>query len=415
MRGFLKASFLWLLLIVIFTSSAMGQANRSPSLAIQELNSPAGAASGGANLYTGADGRVYLTWIEKKGEKAYAVRFAVRDKNSWSEPRTVIEAENLLANWADFPSMIALKDGTLVAQWLLKSSPDGHASDVNIARSTDGGKSWGKPITPHRDNTKTEHGFVSMLADAGGQTFMIWLDGRNFAGDSHAGHGSSLKEMMLRYASLDAKGQSSKEVIVDPRVCECCQTSAAMTAEGPIVVYRDRSDKEVRDISFVRFIKGRWTQPRTLHADNWEINGCPVNGPSVSADGRKVAVAWFTSAKDVPRVKVVFSSDAGQTFGEPVQADEGRPAGRVDVEALGDGSALVTWLENTANGGEIKVRRVRPDGSRDEAKTLSVSSVARASGFPRSARSGSEVIFAWTQPDKPSRVRTVVLRFAGEK
>jgi hypothetical protein len=415
MREFLKASFLWLLLIVIFTSSVMGQANRSSSLAIQEIDSPAGAASGGPNLYTGADGRVYLSWIEKKGEKAHALRFAVRDKNNWSEPRTVIEAENLLVNWADFPSMIAFKDGTLVAQWLLKSSPDGHASDVNIARSTDGGKSWSKPITPHRDGTKTEHGFVSMLADAGGQTFMIWLDGRNFAGDSHGGHGPSAKEMTLRYASLDAKGQSSKEAIVDPRVCECCQTSAAMTAEGPIVVYRDRSDKEVRDISFVRFIKGRWTEPRTVYADGWEINGCPVNGPSVSADGRRVAAAWFTAANDVPRVKAIFSTDAGQTFGQPIQVDEGRPAGRVDVEVLGDGSALVTWLENTANGGEIKVRRVRPDGSRGEAKTLSISSAARTSGFPRAVRAGNEVIFAWTQPGKPSQVRTAVLNFAGGK
>jgi hypothetical protein len=140
-----------------------------------------------------------------------------------------------------------------------------------------------------------------------------------------------------------------------------------------------------------------------------------VNGPSVSADGRRVAVAWFTAVKDTPRVKVIFSTDAGQTFGSPIQVDEGRPAGRVDVEVLGDGSALVTWLENTANGGEIKIRRVRPDGSRDEAKTLSISSAARTSGFPRAARVGNEVIFAWTQPGKPSRVRTAVLNFADGK
>jgi hypothetical protein len=415
MRVFFKMSSVWLFLFVIFTSSVMGQANRSSSLVIQEIDSPAGAASGGANLHTGADGRIYLTWIEKKGEKSHTLRFAVRHKNSWSEPKTVIEAENLLVNWADFPSLLALPDGTLVAQWLVKSSPDGHASDVNLARSTDGGKSWSKPITPHRDGTKTEHGFVSMLAGAGGQAFMVWLDGRNFAGDSHTGDGASSKEMTLRYATMDAKGQSSKETVVDPRVCECCQTSAAMTAEGPIVVYRDRSDKEVRDISFVRLIKERWTEPRTLCADGWEINGCPVNGPSVSADGRRVAVAWFTAVKDTPRVKVIFSTDAGQTFGSPIQVDEGRPAGRVDVEVLGDGSALVTWLENTANGGEIKIRRVRPDGSRDEAKTLSISSAARTSGFPRAARVGNEVIFAWTQPGKPSRVRTAVLNFADGK
>ncbi len=413
MRGLFKTSSISLLL-VIFSVSAMGQANRAPSLVIQELDSPAGAASGEPNLFTASDGRVYLSWLEKKGENAHALRFAVRQGSSWSAPETIIEAGNLMVNWADFPSLIALPGGALVAQWLVKSNSDGHAYDIHIARSTDGGKSWSKPTAPHRDGTKTEHGFVSMLPGAGRRAFAVWLDGRNFKGDPH-GSEAATNEMTLRYASLDAKGQPSEEAVLDSRVCDCCQTSAAMTSEGPIVAYRDRSDKEVRDISIVRLLKGRWTEPRTLHADGWEIHGCPVNGPSIAADGRKVAVAWFTGAQDVARVKLTFSTDAGKTFGQPVQIDEGRPAGRVDVEVLGDGSALVTWLENTANGAEIKVRRVRPDGTREEAKTLTISSAARASGFPRATRAGNEVIFAWTQPDKPSRVRTAILSLTGGK
>ena len=40
------------------------------------------------------------------------------------------------------------------------------------------------------------------------------------------------------------------------------------------------------------------------------------------------------AANELPRVKVVFSGDAGQTFGGPVQVDEGSPVGRVDVEVL---------------------------------------------------------------------------------
>ena len=38
-------------------------------------------------------------------------------------------------------------------------------------------------------------------------------------------------------------------VPLDDRVCECCSTSAAMTANGPVIVYRDRSADEVRDIA----------------------------------------------------------------------------------------------------------------------------------------------------------------------
>lgn len=415
MRDFLRTSSILLFLFISFSTRVVGQDNKTPLIPLQELDSPAATASGEPNLYTGPDGRVYLTWIEKKGDNAHALRWAVRKGRGWSEPGTIIEAENLFVNWADFPSLIASPDGALVAHWLVKSGPDTYAYDVNIARSTDGGKTWSKPLAPHRDGTKTEHGFVSMLPSVNGRVFAVWLDGRNFKEDSHGGHGTSSNEMTLRYASIDSKGHPSEDALVDPRVCECCQTSAAMTSEGPIVVYRDRSDKEVRDISIARLIKGRWTEPRILHPDGWEIHGCPVNGPSVSAQGRRVAIAWFTAAKDAPRVKLVFSTDAGQTFGQPIQVDEGSPVGRVDVEVLGDGSALVTWLERTANGGEIKLRRVQPNGARDEAKTLSVSSIARTSGFPRMARAGNDVIFAWTQPGNPNQVRTAVMSFAGKR
>ena len=160
-----------------------------------------------------------------------------------------------------------------------------------------------------------------------------------------------------------------------------------MTAEGPVVVYRDRSEaeKEIRDISIVRLKGSKWSAPRPVFQDGWQLNGCPVNGPAVAAAGRRVAVAWFTGADKTSRVKLAFSSDAGETFGQPIAVDDGNPAGRVDVLLLDDGSAMVCWLEKLPDGGAVRVRRVRPDGKLDEAVTVAPSGTARSNGFPQMA------------------------------
>ena len=108
------------------------------------------------------------------------------------------------------------------------------------------------------------------------------------------------------------------------------------------MVYRDRSDDEIRDIAIARFDGTRWSYPKIVSDDHWEIYACPIQGPSISASGQNVVVAWFTGANDKPRVEVAFSSDGGNTFGAPVQVDEGDPVGRVDVVALENGNAIVT-------------------------------------------------------------------------
>ena len=375
-------------------------------LIIRPIDSPAGSDSREPDFNATSDGRAILSWVQKVGEKRYALRMAERDQNGWSEVRTVAEGENWFINWADFPSVVGLKDGSLAAHWLVKNASSTYAYDVNITRSEDGGKSWRKPIVPHHDNTQTEHGFVSLIPLPDGRLGAVWLDGRNLSNvkdeDEHAARKES---MMLRYAAIDADGRLSDEAQLDERVCECCQTSAAMTSNGIVVAYRDRSATEVRDIAVLRgTANGRWSS-RLVHADNWQISACPVNGPAIVAEADRVVVAWFTEAGDTPHVNVAFSNDGGATFGGKIQVDDGESVGRVDALLLPDGSALVCWLAGTVESGSLKVRRIRPDGAVGPAATIAQTDISRSSGFPRMARLGDEVYFAWTQFGKPSQVR----------
>jgi hypothetical protein len=388
--------------------SACGPVHGDSTMRVRQLDSPALPGSGEPNLTVAPDGRVLLSWIERAAEKRHLLRYATRVKGgAWSEARTIAEGTDWFVNWADFPSVAALPDGTLFAHWLAKTGPLPYAYDVHIARSGDGGKTWSTPVVPHRDGTRTEHGFVSMTPWTSQAMGVVFLDGRKTAASPDAGHGKG--EMALMHTTVGSDGRLGVETVLDGRVCDCCQTDAVRAEGATVVVYRDRSEKEVRDMSVVRFTGGRWSSPRPLSRDGWEIHGCPVNGPAVAASGAKVAVAWFTAAGGTSRVKVALSSDSGASFGPPIVVDGGRPAGRVDVAYVEGDAALVSWIEQGEKGAALLVRRIAADGALGEPLTIADSSAARSSGFPRMASSGNEVTLAWRDAADPPRVRTAVV------
>jgi len=340
-----------------------------------------------------------LTWLEPAGGKeGHRLRFARLAGGRWSAPVTVVEGRDFFANWADFPAAIQSPDGSLVVHWLAKTGADTYAYAIDLARSTDGGATWSRAGRLHGDTVPAEHGFVSWLPEKDGVR-AFWLDGRAVPG----GGAMSLRTGLVR------QGSGRGERLLDDRVCDCCQTDAALAAGGPVVAYRDRSDKEVRDISVIRRTAGGWSQPVRVHADDWSIPGCPVNGPAIAASGRNVAVAWFTAAPPDPRVQVAFSRDGGATFGKPVLVDGDQPLGRVDLALGPDGDALVSWQAYAEKGAAVLLRRVTPAGRRGETLTVAATSPARASGFPRMARLGDRLFLAWVEDGTPSRIRVASL------
>ena len=364
---------------------------------------PAKPGALGPNLALDGDA-VLLSWLEpphpgvKPQDGNYSLRIARFEGGRWSSPATVVAGTDFFANWADFPTVTRDARGRLLATWAAKSGGDTYAYDVRLALSSDGGRKWKALGAANDDRTPTEHGFVSAVPEAD-RFRLFWLDGRQTAGGKGA--------MALRTALVgDAVGKSE---VLDGRVCDCCQTGAAATAAGPVVVYRDRSDSEVRDVAVVRRAANRWTTPAAVRADGWEIAACPVNGPSIAADGRRVAVAWYTQAGDHPRVEVAFSRDAGASFGPPTVVDAADPLGRVDVVLDPNGDALVLWTASEAKAARIRLARVTPEGRVGPAVPIAPTDPSRASGFPRVERTGDTLVIAWIEASDPARLRAATL------
>jgi hypothetical protein len=226
--------------------------------------------------------------------------------------------------------------------------------------------------------------------------------------------------MTLRSAILTG-GKTGAELLVDDRVCDCCPTSATRTSGGVLVAYRDRSTREIRDIAVSRFANGAWSAPAIVHDDGWEINGCPVNGPALAASGPTVAIAWFTQAGGGPRIRAAFSTDAGATFGRPIEVSAASTLGRVSVVMLDATRALVTSLDRQppgppaagagpADGGSFVVREVRVDGRVSSPVRVGAMRAERSSGSTRMTVAGRRVLFAWTEAPRngPSRVKMAI-------
>lgn len=354
------------------------------------LPPPAGATSGMYSLVGDDRGRAYLSWIDQQPDTQAVLRFSRFEGGAWAPAREIARAVNWFVNWADHPSISVLPGGELVAHWLVNN--DGKAGSygygIRIARSADGGATWREVFSAGTTNTRDYSGFVAFLPSRDGfsAAYLTPLPGK--AAIDHV--------MGLKVASFDRTGRLLSDVVADADTCTCCTTTMVNTARGPLVAYRDHQAGEVRDISVVRLVNGRWSEPRPLHRDGWVINACPTNGPVLAARDQQVAAAWFTAAGNEPRVKVAFSADAGATFRPPVVIDGGRPIGWPSIVLLDDGSAVVAWLESLGGGaGEIRVRRVHPDGRMGQAVKVAGAPGGRSAGIPQMVRTGDRLLVAW--------------------
>lgn len=398
--GFHLAGRWWLMLLGPLLVG-MGCSGEAGLAGVDSVNSPARPGSAQPHLAEGSRGEIVLSWLEEQGER-HELRFATLQGKSWSVAQPVASGSDWVANWADFPSVQPISDQFWVAHWLVRKSGSPYAYDAFVATSTDAGRQWGTPTRLHNDASATEHGFVSIYA-SGQAAGAVWLDGRNMLNDS----GSLMNRgMTLRSATISTTGSISQEQLLDPLICDCCQTDMAQGPDGPIVVYRDRTEGEIRDISVVRSINDEWQQAVPVADDDWLITGCPVNGPAVAARDVAVVVAWYTAAHDVPLVRLARSNDAGASFAAPIDVGTDEPLGRVDVVVLADSSSAVSWMSRSADGwASLNVRRVGAEGELGSIIQVARMAPNRPSGFPQMVRSEGRLVFAWTDV---SAVQSVV-------
>jgi len=397
------------------TATAKASAPAGLEQAEWALPTPDGAAQ--PDLAEGPDGRLLVSWVRRLGDRN-ALQYAMYMGNdTWeSAPKTIAVGSTLTANWANTPHIAMTADGALWAHWLQTpaNAESPHASDIMLTRSADNGVHWSPPVPVNDDKTGTEHGFVSLWPMGQDAVGIAWLDGRRTAGATHghgdaapamsghaheakAGHDDHAGAMTVRAARFDGALARSEESEIDADTCDCCGTDTALTSAGPLLVYRDRTPEEIRDIVAVRRTTTGWTKPMPVSADHWKMAACPLNGPAVAAMGSNVAVAWYTAPGERPVLRLARSQDGGKTFDAPIDVDQGNALqGRVDVAMDADATWLV-WLREDAKGQSVELARYPAKGGAVQRVELArLAGRGRGTGFPKLAVRAGTAFVVWT-------------------
>jgi len=330
-----------------------------------------------------------LSWIERKSDGTARLQMASWNGLSFAKKSLIAQSKQMFANWADIPSLIEAPSGDLYAHWLNRISSKTYAYGVRIERSVNRGKSWNSLGWLHNDTSATEHGFVSLIPE-GRRVRAFWLDGRMMS--------KPKGKMMLRTAILDGD-QIKEERVLDEDVCTCCPTSAVELSGGPIVVYRDRSHQEIRDISFILGSGRKWSEPTRLQADNWLMPGCPVNGASVATTGNLVAVSRFTVIHKKAQVILRLFKEGQIKSGKEIVLDKNVPIGRCATVCTAD-SIYTVWIGLEKNQTVLWLAQVSPAGEIKRKITLTSIDGNRSSGMPRVILSSGYLWVSWTDSNR---------------
>jgi hypothetical protein len=241
------------------------------------------------------------------------------------------------------------------------------------ARSDDGGRSFGHSTPVPGGEAAGNRGWEAAATDRDGHVFVSWLDHRELAetipssppmhhdGQAHTGHGDAdgvarAELSKLYVARLDAVGAAQA---VTGGVCYCCKTALATGTDGAVyAAWRHVYPGNIRDIAFTVSRDGGRTfaRPIRVSEDQWVLDGCPENGPTLAVDDfNTVHVAWPTlvtgsAAVGEPTLALFYAATHdGLPFSARQQLHtEGVP--RHPQIALGPrGSLLIAWDEQ-ANG-----------------------------------------------------------------
>lgn len=276
--------------------------------------------------------------------------------------------------------------------YVLYSAELPQPSSTYYSVSSNGGTSFSEPVLVSDTASEASTYANNLVLTRDNRALVFWHDERDRNDWRNTG-------VSIYYAVTDQTGALLKpNKRAASKVCECCRTAATADIDGsPVLFVRIVYPGNIRDHGLVKLNTGTdaWTENRVTY-DEWKVNVCPEQGPSLSIgpDGR-YHVAWFSQGDKHSGLFYAYSADHGGSFSPAIALGEASAlAGHPSVWSLGNRVA-VAWQEFDGKEKRIKLMQ-SVDGGEHWSPAKTVASTGSEADYPLLSSDGARLFLQWT-------------------
>ena len=238
-----------------------------------------------------------ISWVETDSADNHYFYFAnwIAEEKKFGSSKLIPIASNTSIHEEGMPKIAFKGNGTMIALYETNVPVENSRfglSDLIYTLSHDKGGTWTDPKpVQSKESLVGSRSFANILRLGDGEVGVSWLDSDPVHSD---------KGRPVKFAKTEGGGGFSEAAVLEPYACQCCRTAISDDGEGNIsVVYRDILPGSVRDISVSKSSNygDAFEDPIPFSNDQWVVEGCPHNGPSVVSKEGTSYVAWYTGSQ----------------------------------------------------------------------------------------------------------------------
>jgi hypothetical protein len=272
------------------------------------------------------------------------------------------------------------------------------SGDVHFSRSLDGGETFEAPRVLRDTPEPSSHRFDELAVTPTGRLYALWIDKRDI--EAAEARGDDFAGASIYYSYSDDLGAtfSANQRVVD-HSCECCRMTLVTAGDGGIrLMWRHVFDGSIRDHALIDVGPNGPAELRRVSHEDWELHGCPHQGPHMAKSPHGLHMAWFSGAPDAGGVHYGFHDNHSGETRQLAHIDDRPGASKPQVAVRGDRIDLI-WLAVGAEQTVLLHQSSSDAGHTWSGRQTLISSTGDADN-PQVLQDGDKVWVAWHTRDE---------------